>query len=165
VFDRFTSTAREVVVEAQEQARALGHGHIGSEHLLLGIVVTEPSAATAVLADLDLPAAQLGEQLLAMLDHSKQPPTGHMPFTSEAKRALEFAVREAVGLNAEYIGPEHLLLGIASGADGSGPRVLADRGVTCEAIRRQILALGPPSGSPTPPAGPLRGFLTDPARD
>ena len=73
MFDRFTSTAKEVVVEAQERARALGHDHIGTEHLLLGLVVTEPSAA-AVLADLDLPAARLGVQLLAMLDRSRHPP-------------------------------------------------------------------------------------------
>lgn len=164
MFDRFTNAAKAVVVEAQEQARALGHDHIGAEHLLLGIAVTEPNAATDVLADLDLPATRLGEQLLATLEHSQQPPAGHMPFTPEAKKALEFAVREAVDLNAEYVGPEHLLLGIACGAGGSGSRVLADRGITCEAIRRQIRALGPPSSSPTSPDQPLRRFLTDSAR-
>lgn len=127
--------------------------------------MTEPSAATFVLADLGLPAGRLREQLLEMLDHSWQPPPGHTPFTPEAKRTLEFAVREVVNLNAEHIGPEHLLLGIACSAGGSGDRVLADRGVTCEAIRRQIIALGPSGSSPTPPARPLRGFLTDPAGD
>lgn len=105
MFDRFTNTAKEVAVEAQEQARFLGHDRIGTEHLLLGLVATEPNAATVVLAGLGLSAGLLGEQVRAMLDRAQQPPAGHMPFTPEAKRALEFAVREAVELNAEHVGP------------------------------------------------------------
>jgi ATP-dependent Clp protease ATP-binding subunit ClpC len=165
VFDRFTSTAKEVVVEAQEQARFLGHDRIGTEHLLLGLVATEPNAATVVLAGLGLSAGLLGEQVRAMLDRAQQPPAGHMPFTPEAKGALEFAVREAVDLNAEHIGPEHLLLGIACGAGKSGDRAPAGLGVTGEAIRRQIIEFGPRGSSPTALARPLRGFLTDPPMD
>ncbi|WP_051451948.1 Clp protease N-terminal domain-containing protein [Actinospica robiniae] len=165
MYDRFTSHAKRAIVDAQEHARALGHGHIGSEHLLLGLLPVHPCAATQVLSALAIPPETLRSRLLEMLEKGAQAPSGHMPFTPAAKKALELSLRGAIAMHVDYVGTEHLLLGVAREGSGAAGRALAELGVEPDALERQVAALD--AGAPEPNTrnaspGPLRGFLTDP---
>ena len=123
MYDRFTSGAKHAIIDAQEQGRTLGHGYIGTEHLLLGFLPIQPCPATLVLTALEIPPESLRERLLALLG-TGPPPAGHMPFTPAAKKALELSLRGAVALRSDYVGTENLLLEIAH--EGSG---VAGRGL------------------------------------
>jgi len=141
VFERFTDRARRVVVLAQEESRELGHDHIGTEHLLLGLVrETEGIAAQALAAldvDLDVVRARVEERI----GHGSGQPKGHIPFTPRAKKVLEMSLREALQLKHDYIGTEHILLGLLREGEGVACQVLMNMGVTLDVARQEVIGL------------------------
>jgi ATP-dependent Clp protease ATP-binding subunit ClpC len=144
VFERFTERAREVVVLAQEEARALKHNYIGTEHLLLGLLREEEGIAARVLATLDVTIEQVRAQVEQIVGRGEEVTGGQIPFTPRAKKVLELSLREALSLGHNYIGTEHVLLGLARENDGVGARILLDLGIDAEKIRDTVIAtLGP----------------------
>ena len=141
MFERFTDRARRVVVLAQEEARLLDHNYIGTEHLLLGLVHEGEGIAARVLrtagVDLDLLRAAV-EDIIGRGDST---PSGHIPFTPSAKKVLELSLREALELGHNYIGTEHLLLGLIRQEDGVAAVTLAARGLDLERTRRQVVEI------------------------
>jgi ATP-dependent Clp protease ATP-binding subunit ClpC len=150
VFERFTEPARQVVVHAQEEARSLGHDHIGTEHLLLGLLRVEDGLALRVLASLGIAVEVAREQVARIVGRGDAVPVGQIPFTPRAKKALELSLREALALGHDVIGTEHVLLGLVRVGDGLAARVLDELGAPAERVRDQALAaLGPsPAGMP-----------------
>jgi ATP-dependent Clp protease ATP-binding subunit ClpA len=138
VFERFTERARQVVVLAQDEARTLGHGRIGTEHLLLGILREEGAAAQA-LTEAGLSLERARETVAALVGSDEEPSTGQIPFTPMAKHALELALREALSLGHSYIGTEHVLLGVLLQRSGTAACVLRDCSVDTSVI---VTALG-----------------------
>jgi ATP-dependent Clp protease ATP-binding subunit ClpC len=145
MFERFTERARHVMVLAQEEARLLSHGHIGTEHLLLGVVKLGDGPAADVLAGHQVTLEGLRSQVPA----GSSPAVGGVPFTPGAKRALERGLREALGLHHNDIEPEHLLLALTHDTDEAAARLLADSGVDPEVVRGELMAVLSP-GSPAP---------------
>jgi hypothetical protein len=139
MFERFDERSRRVVVLAQEEARMLGHGHIGTEHLLLGLIHEESggpaTALTAAGVTLDAARARVTE----LTGTGGQAPTGHILFTHRAKRVLELALREALELRQSYIRPEHMLLGLIRERNGAGAQVLERLGGPLPALRQRVL--------------------------
>src|SRR5439155_22060197 len=118
MFERFTERARQVVVLAQDEARLLKHNYIGTEHLLLGLLREEDSPAWAVLKSLGLELDAVRSQVARIIGVGEAEVAGQIPFTPRAKKVLELALREAMNLGHNYIGTEHILLGIARENDG-----------------------------------------------
>jgi ATP-dependent Clp protease ATP-binding subunit ClpA len=143
VFERFSDRARRVVVLALEEARNLGHGHIGTEHLLLGLVADEEATACRVLADLGVSAETLRDRVGEYAGEGTAVVEGNIPFTARAKKALELSLREALRLRHTSIGTGHILLGLIGEAQGTAARVLTELGVELEAVRRQVHDLAP----------------------
>jgi ATP-dependent Clp protease ATP-binding subunit ClpC len=141
MFQRFTDQARRVVVHAQQAARELKHNYIGTEHLLLGLIREEDGTAAQALAGLGVSGQRAREQVLAMVGEGEGEPTGHLPFTPRAKKVLELSLREALHLRHNYIGTEHILLGLVRETDGAGARALRDLGAQPERIRREVTSL------------------------
>jgi ATP-dependent Clp protease ATP-binding subunit ClpC len=141
LFERFTDTARRVVVYAQEEARLLNHHHIGTEHILLGLLHDDTDTAIQVLrgqgASYDAAQAQV-EELLGRGD--KAPDSG-IPFTAQAKKVLELSLREALQLGHNYIGTEHILLGLIREDSCGGAEVLSRLDVSFPAVRNEVLAV------------------------
>jgi hypothetical protein len=155
MFQRFTDKARRTVVLAQEEARALSHDHIGTEHLLLGLLRESAGVAAAALNSLDV---SLAAARACVADRALRvpgrPPSGHIPFTPEAKRALELSLRESLQLGHDYIGTEHILLGLVREPGCLATTVLAELGADQAAITHRVLELRP-AGPPRP--GPAAG--------
>ena len=148
MFERFTERARQVVVLAQDEARALGHQHIGSEHLLLGLIRENEGIAARVLASLGVGLDEARADVVRIVGRGEGTPTGQIPFTPRGKRALELSLRESQELSHNYIGTEHLLLGLARLDDGVANEILTARGITAERIRAEVLsALGGAAGT------------------
>jgi hypothetical protein len=144
VFERFTERARTVVVLAQEQARTLGHSKIDTEHLLLGLLGEQEGLAARVLASLGVRAESVREQVVAISGSAPEPSgSQQIPFTPEAKKALERALREALSLGHDYIGTEHLLLGLVQDEDGLAVRILVRTlgNGTPETIRGEVMRM------------------------
>ena len=141
MFERFTDHARRVVVLAQEEARALRHGYIGTEHILLGLIHEDTGVAGAALNALgvNLPGAR--EQVAAIVSRGQDDPSGHIPFTPRAKKVLELSLREAMNLGHNYIGPEHILLGLIREGEGVANHVLQNLGVGGDQARETVLSL------------------------
>jgi ATP-dependent Clp protease ATP-binding subunit ClpC len=174
MFERFTDRARRVVVLAQEEARLLDHEHIGTEHLLLGLLSERDGVAAQALEQLDITLDAARAQVERKVGRGTAAPTGNIPFTPRAKKTLELSLREALDLAHNSIGTEHILLAMVQvdtkmGA-GVGLEVLRILGAEPDAIRRQVMALisesGPESvrggawsrpaaASQDPPTGPL----------
>lgn len=152
MFERFTDHARQVIVRAQEESRLLHHGHIGTEHLLLGIVGVPDNPAVLVLAGLGLTPEAVRSAVLAALPPGRAAPSGHIPFTPKAKKALELSLRIALELNHNHIGAEHLLLGLMRVDDGGAAQILAAAGVDLPAAREAVRGLQ--SAPATPPSIP-----------
>jgi len=148
VFERFTERAREVVVLAQGEARALKHNYIGTEHLLLGLLREEEGLAARVLASLDVDVEDVRADVARIVGMGDEIATGQIPFTPRAKKVLELSMREALHLGHEYIGTEHVLLGLVRENEGVGARILLDFGVDAEALRHEIIDMlsGPGRG-------------------
>lgn len=151
MFKRFTSRARRAVVLAQEEARRLNHDHLGTEHLLLGLLAESEGIASQALqqAGITLESARAGVEEITGLGGKTR--NGHIPFTAQAKKVLELGLRSALELGHNYIGTEHLLLGLLAEGEGVGMQVVTAAGVQPDQLRDSLLALHrcaePPSGS------------------
>jgi len=141
VFERFTDRARRVVVLAQEEARLLNHGSIGTEHLLLGIVHEGQGVAARTLESLDIRLASVRHAVEREATRGASPPVGAPQFTPRAKQALEDALRESLQLGHNYIGTEHLLLGLLRNDQSSASTVLHALGLTYDRAREQVVAV------------------------
>jgi len=141
MFERFTDRARRVVVLAQEEARTLDHGYIGTEHLLLGLIREGEGVAARALVSLGISLEAVREQVGQIIGRGQQPPPGHIPFTPRAKKVLELALREAQQLGHDYIGTEHLLLGLIREGSGVAAQVLVRLGADLNRTRQQVVQL------------------------
>jgi Clp amino terminal domain, pathogenicity island component len=141
MFRRFSPRAREVVISAQQEARALHHGYIGTEHILLGLLRDRDGVAGRALRALGISAEAAREQVLDIIGDGRQEPAGHIPLTPRSKRVLELAVDEAVHLDHLHVGTEHILLGLVREGDGVGWHVLHRLGLTVTTVRDQVLEL------------------------
>jgi len=146
MFERFTDRARRVVVLAQEEARLLDHGHIGTEHLLLGLVA-EDGVAAGVLADIGLTSRPRVATSRRSWGAETRVPSGHIPFTPRAKKALESSLREALDMGHDHIGTEHILLGIVRDHEGAAAAVLGKH-ASREAVRAHVRSRLEPGGAP-----------------
>ena len=150
MFERFTPPSRRVVVLAQEEARMLDHNYIGSEHILLGLIHEGEGVAARAIVSLGLTLEMAREQVRERVGVGKQAPTGHIPFTPPAKKILELSLREALALKKEYIGTEHILLGLVREGDGVGAQILVTT-APLPAVRETVLLLAAAeSGEPGP---------------
>jgi ATP-dependent Clp protease ATP-binding subunit ClpC len=141
-------------VLAQEEARALGHNYIGTEHILLGLLREEQGIAARVLESLRVTLEEVRVQVARIVGRGDIVETGQIPFTPRAKKVLELALREALSLGHNWIGTEHVLLGLVRADEGVAMQILLDRGVTAERIRDEVVrTLGgaPGAGGPPPP--------------
>jgi len=142
LLDRFTEGGRQVVVLAEEEARALAHDHVGTEHILLGLSRGPEGVAAGVLESLGVTAERLRGQVVAIVGHGEQPVVGQIPFTSRARKVLERAAREALGFGHDYIGPGHILLGLVGEKPGAASEILFDEfGVAAERVRGEVIRL------------------------
>jgi ATP-dependent Clp protease ATP-binding subunit ClpA len=138
MFERFSGQARHVVVSAQEEARELDHNYIGTEHLLLGILATSDSLASASLSALGYTRDNVRAKVEELVGRGKASPGGHIPFTPRAKKVLELSLREALQLKHNYIGTEHILLGLLREGEGVAAQILADKH-PLDQIRGEVL--------------------------
>jgi ATP-dependent Clp protease ATP-binding subunit ClpA len=148
MFERFTNRARHAIVLAQEEARRLQHNYIGTEHILLGLLGEPEGIGGQALERFGLSLQTTREQVEAKVGLGKKAISGHIPFTPRAKKVLELALREALQLHHNYIGTEHLLLGVIREGDGVGATLIADQAGDLLAVRMAVLDLVP-AGAPT----------------
>src|SRR6476661_4544154 len=141
LFERFTERARQVVVLAQDEARALKHNYIGTEHILLGLLREEEGLAARVLESLDITVEEFRAQVARIVGQGDEVTTGQIPFTPRAKKVLELALREALSLGHNYIGTEHILLGLVRENEGVAARILLDFDADAEKIRNEIIRM------------------------
>ncbi len=139
MFERFTSQSRRVVVMAQEEARKLNHGWIGTEHLLLGLLAEGQDTAARVLASADITLEAVRREVEAVVGRGEQPPSGHIPFTPRAKKCLELSLREALQRGDNYIGTGHLLLGVMHEGQGVAVNVLEKLGANLGQLRERVM--------------------------
>ena len=141
MFERFTDRARRVVVLAQEEARLLNHNYIGTEHILLGLIHEGEGVAAKALESLGISLEAVRAQVEEIIGQGQSAPTGHIPFTPRAKKVLELSLREALQLGHNYIGTEHLLLGLMREGEGVGAQVLVKLGADLTRVRDQVIKL------------------------
>src|ERR1700761_6232731 len=141
MFERFTDRARRVVVLAQEEARMLNHNYIGTEHILLGLIHEGEGVAAKALESLGISLDAVREQVQDIIGQGQQQPTGHIPFTPRAKKVLELSLREALQLGHNYIGTEHILLGLIREGEGVAAQVLVKLGADLNRVRQQVIQL------------------------
>src|SRR5271167_3951023 len=147
MFERFTERARQVVVLAQEEARTLKHNYIGTEHILLGLLREEEGLAARVLESLEITVERVRGQVVRIVGSGEEVTSGQIPFTPRAKKVLELALREALSLGHNYIGTEHILLGLVRENEGVAARILLDFDADSEKIRNEVIRmLSGPSG-------------------
>jgi ATP-dependent Clp protease ATP-binding subunit ClpA len=146
MFERFSGQARHVVVSAQEEARNLDHNFLGTEHLLLGLLATPDSLASASLTNLGYTHDDVRAEVEATVGRGKASPGGHLPFTPRAKKVLELSLREALQLKHNYIGTEHILLGLLREGDGIAAQILASKH-PLDRIRGEVLTQLESSGA------------------
>ncbi|WP_035770651.1 ATP-dependent Clp protease ATP-binding subunit [Arthrobacter castelli] len=141
MFERFTDRARRVVVLAQEEARMLNHNYIGTEHILLGLIHEGEGVAAKALESLSISLGAVREQVQEIIGQGQQAPSGHIPFTPRAKKVLELSLREALQLGHNYIGTEHILLGLIREGEGVAAQVLVKLGADLSRVRQQVIQL------------------------
>ena len=141
MFERFTDRARRVVVLAQEEARMLNHGYIGTEHILLGLIHEGEGVAAKALESLSISLDGVREQVQEIIGPGQESPSGHIPFTPRAKKVLELSLREALQLGHNYIGTEHILLGLIREGEGVAAQVLVKLGADPSRVRHQVIQL------------------------
>ena len=141
MFERFSDRARRVVVLAQDEAKALNHNYIGTEHLLLGLVSEGEGVAAKALTSLGISLEAVRAQVEEIIGRGTTTPTGHIPFTPRAKKVLELSLREALQMNHSYIGTEHLLLGLIREGEGVAAQVLIRLGADLNTVRNTVLQL------------------------
>src|SRR5438445_5616520 len=141
MFERFTDRARRVVVLAQEEARLLNHNYIGTEHILLGLIHEGEGVAAKALESLGISLEAVRQQVEEIIGQGQQAPSGHIPFTPRAKKVLELSLREALQLGHNYIGTEHILLGLIREGEGVAAQVLVKLGADLSRVRQQVIQL------------------------
>ncbi len=141
MFERFTDRARRVVVLAQEEARMLNHNYIGTEHILLGLIHEGEGVAAKALEALNISLEGVRAQVEEIIGQGQQAPSGHIPFTPRAKKVLELSLREALQLGHNYIGTEHILLGLIREGEGVAAQVLVKLGADLNRVRQQVIQL------------------------
>lgn len=152
MFERFTDRARRVVVLAQEEARLLNHSYIGTEHILLGLIHEGEGVAAKALESLSISLEAVRNQVEEIIGQGGSSPSGHIPFTPRAKKVLELSLREALQLGHNYIGTEHILLGLIREGEGVAAQVLVKLGADLSRVRQQVIQLlsgyqGPSGGA------------------
>jgi ATP-dependent Clp protease ATP-binding subunit ClpA len=165
LFQRFTGRARQVVVLAQEEARALKHNYIGTEHILLGLLREEEGLAARVLESLHIRVEEVRAQVVRIVGQADELTTGQAPFTPRAKKVLELALREALSLGHNFIGTEHILLGLVRENEGVAARILVDFDADAEKIRNEVIRMLSGSGrrgEQTKPLAPARELTSPP---
>src|SRR5215212_5758350 len=141
MFERFTERARKVVVLAQEEARHFNHNYIGTEHLLLGLLREDEGVAARALSSLNVTLDEVREQVESIVGYGEEGTGGQAPFTPRSKKVLELALREALQLGHNYIGTEHILLGLVRESEGVAARVLSNLGVDPDKVRREVVRM------------------------
>jgi ATP-dependent Clp protease ATP-binding subunit ClpC len=139
VFERFTERARQVVVHAQDEARDLKHGYIGTEHILLGLLRVEEGLAARVLGSLDIAIEKVREQVARIVGEGDKVDRGQIPFTPRAKKLLELGLKEANQLGHKYIGTEHILLGLVREHEGVASHILDGFGADADTVRGEVI--------------------------
>ena len=159
MFERFTDRARRVVVLAQEEARLLNHNYIGTEHILLGLIHEGEGVAAKALESLGISLEAVRQQVEEIIGQGGASPSGHIPFTPRAKKVLELSLREALQLGHNYIGTEHILLGLIREGEGVAAQVLVKLGADLSRVRQQVIQLlsGYPGPSGTAPQAEKTG--------
>ena len=172
MFERFTDRARRVVVLAQEEARLLNHNYIGTEHILLGLIHEGEGVAAKALESLGISLEAVRAQVEEIIGHGGQAPSGHIPFTPRAKKVLELSLREALQLGHNYIGTEHILLGLIREGEGVAAQVLVKLGADLSRVRQQVIQLlsgyagskesgGAPTGGGSTESAPSGSLVLD----
>ena len=169
MFERFTDRARRVVVLAQEEARLLNHNYIGTEHILLGLIHEGEGVAAKALEQLGISLEAVRTQVEEIIGQGGSSPSGHIPFTPRAKKVLELSLREALQLGHNYIGTEHILLGLIREGEGVAAQVPVKLGADLSRVRQQVIQLlsgyagkeGAPSGGPAGEATPAGSLVLD----
>ena len=158
MFERFTDRARRVVVLAQEEARMLNHNYIDTEHILLGLIHEGEGVAAKALESLGISLEAVRSQVEEIIGQGQQAPSGHIPFTPRAKKVLELSLREALQLGHNYIGTEHILLGLIREGEGVAAQVLVKLGADLNRVRQQVIQLlSGYQGKEPAAAGPAEG--------
>ena len=165
MFERFTDRARRVVVLAQEEARMLNHNYIGTEHILLGLSHEGEGVAAKALESLGISLDAVRQQVEEIIGQGQQAPSGHIPFTPRTKQVLELSRREAEQLGHNYIGTEHILLGLVREGDGVGVQVLIMLGADLNRVRQQVIQLlhGHPAEQPVSARSAAQNLRVSPA--
>ncbi|MDP7067743.1 MAG: ATP-dependent Clp protease ATP-binding subunit [Acidimicrobiales bacterium] len=166
MFERFTDRARRVVVLAQEEARLLNHNYIGTEHILLGLIHEGEGVAAKALESLGISLEAVRSQVEEIIGQGGSSPSGHIPFTPRAKKVLELSLREALQLGHNYIGTEHILLGLIREGEGVAAQVLVKLGADLSRVRQQVIQLlsgysGPGQGEGSEPGKETGGGSAD----
>jgi ATP-dependent Clp protease ATP-binding subunit ClpC len=168
MFERFTDRARRVVVLAQEEARMLNHNYIGTEHILLGLIHEGEGVAAKALESLGISLEGVRQQVEEIIGQGQQAPSGHIPFTPRAKKVLELSLREALQLGHNYIGTEHILLGLIREGEGVAAQVLQKLGADLNRVRQQVIQLlsgyqgkETQTAGTAPEAGPSSSLVLD----
>jgi ATP-dependent Clp protease ATP-binding subunit ClpC len=141
MFERFSGRARRVIDLAQDEARMLEHNYIGTEHILLGLIHEGDGVAAKALQSLGISLDAVRQQVEQIIGRGQQAPSGHIPFTPRAKKVLELSLREALQLGHDYIGTEHILLGLIREGDGVAAQVLVKLGADLNRVRQQVIQL------------------------
>jgi ATP-dependent Clp protease ATP-binding subunit ClpC len=141
MFERFTDRARRVVVEAQNEARTLNHDYIGTEHILLGLIREGHGLGAKALESLGISLDTVRQEVQEIIGQGQHAPSGHIPFTPQAKNVLELALSESKALGHDYIGTEHILLGLIREGDGVAAQVLVKLGADRIRVRQQVIQL------------------------
>jgi ATP-dependent Clp protease ATP-binding subunit ClpC len=141
VFERFTDRSRRVVVLAQEEARMLNHNYIGTEHILLGLIHEGEGVAARALEAMNISLDSARHRVEEIIGQGQAVPRGHIPFTPRAKKVLELSLREALQLGHNYIGTEHLLLGLIREGEGVAAQVLQELGADLNRVRQTVIQL------------------------
>ncbi len=141
MFERLTDTARRVVVLSQDEARNLNHNYIGTEHLLLGLLAVEDEVACEVLTSFNFHLEETRDEVVKIIGQGKQSPSGHIPFTPRAKKIFELSLRESLQLGHNYIGTEHILLGLIREGKGVAAQILEYVDNELPPIRQEVIRL------------------------
>ena len=139
MFERFTNRARQAIIEAQEAAKELKHGYIGSEHLMAGLAREHDGLGAKVLEDFELTTERIQDKTLDLVGAGDTVSEGNLQFTPRTKRVLELALREALSLGHNYVGTEHILLGLIREGEGIAQRIFDECGIDTEDMRRHVI--------------------------
>lgn len=163
MFERMTDRARRSIVLAQEEARLFRHDHIGTEHLLLGLIHEGDGVAARALERLDISLAAVRPEVDVLVGQGQLTAAGHIPFTPRAKKILEHSLREALELQHDYIGPEHILLGLTREREGAAAQILIKISGGLETVREAVLAVL--ASRPDADKGGTHGLTSDAIED